>query len=123
MNKGQTMSKESAAKVRELMEQTVIAGTSRRSFRPITKDRKYKEIEMGGKTGHLTGDNPKGRVDWFVGYALEENRKIAVAAITVNKKFWTVKSAHLGQSMFKKYFAPVIAAQQTNKRSITSVEN
>lgn len=122
MNKGQTMSKESAAKVRELMEQTVIAGTSRRSFRPITKDRKFKEIEMGGKTGHLTGDNPKGRVDWFVGYALEENRKIAVAAITVNKKFWTVKSAHLGQSMFKKYFAPVIAAQQA-KRSITSVEN
>ncbi|MBO9666725.1 MAG: penicillin-binding protein [Bdellovibrio sp.] len=124
MNKGLTMSKESAVKVRELMEQTVIAGTSRRSFRPITKDRKFREIEMGGKTGHLTGDNPKGRVDWFVGYALEENRKIAVAAITVNKKFWTVKSAHLGQSMFRKYFGPVLAAQHQNqKRTVTSLDN
>jgi hypothetical protein len=59
-----------------------------------------------------------------VGYALEENRKIAVAAITVNKKFWTVKSAHLGQSMFRKYFGPVLAAQHQNqKRTVTSLDN
>ena len=112
LTNGHIMSKESAAKVRELMEQTVVAGTSRRSFRPIMKDRKFREIEMGGKTGHLTGDNPRGRVDWFVGYALDQERKIAVAAITVNKKFWTVKSAHLGQSMFRKYFGPVDSNQK-----------
>ncbi|KYG67469.1 penicillin-binding protein [Bdellovibrio bacteriovorus] len=115
MNKGPIMTKESAAKVRELMEQTVTAGTSRRSFRPILKDRKFREIEMGGKTGHLTGDNPRGRVDWFVGYALDGERKIAVAAITVNKKFWTVKSAHLGQSMFRKYFGPVVSTPMTDR--------
>lgn len=109
LDNGTIMTKESASKIRELMEQTVIAGTSRRSFRPIFKDRKFREIEMGGKTGHLTGDNPRGRVDWFVGYALDEDRKIAVAAITVNKKFWTVKSAHLGQSMFRKYFSPGVS--------------
>ncbi|MEN0058395.1 MAG: penicillin-binding transpeptidase domain-containing protein [Bdellovibrio sp.] len=111
---GFTMSKESAAKVRELMEQTVIAGTSRRSFRPIVKDRKFREIEMGGKTGHLTGDNPRGRVDWFVGYALDSDNKIAVAAITVNKKFWTVKSAYLGQSMFRAYFGPVVSQEKSH---------
>jgi cell division protein FtsI/penicillin-binding protein 2 len=114
LTNGTIMSKESAEKVRELMEQTVLAGTSRRSFRPITKDRKFREIEMGGKTGHLTGDNPAGRVDWFVGYALDEDRKIAVAAITVNKKFWTVKSAHLGQSMFRKYFGPLVSTPKTS---------
>ncbi|MNJ91372.1 Penicillin-binding protein 2B [compost metagenome] len=104
--KGAIMTPESASKLRELMGQTVTAGTSRRSFRPIMRDRKFREVEMGGKTGHLTGDNPRGRTDWFVGYAFDEDRKIAVAAITVNKKFWTVKSAHLGQSMFRKYFTP-----------------
>ncbi|MGZ3768199.1 MAG: penicillin-binding transpeptidase domain-containing protein [Bdellovibrio sp.] len=114
LDNGEIMSKESAAKVRELMEQTVMAGTSRRAFRPIVKDRKFREIEMGGKTGHLTGDNPRGRVDWFVGFALDEERKIAVAAITVNKKFWTVKSAHLGQSMFRKYFSPTVAGTSKN---------
>lgn len=114
LDNGVIMTKESAAKLRELMEQTVIAGTSRRSFRTIVKDRKFREIEMGGKTGHLTGDNPRGRVDWFVGYALGDDRKIAVAAITVNKKFWTVKSAHLGQSMFRKYFSSNISSRNKN---------
>ncbi|MFS4458618.1 penicillin-binding transpeptidase domain-containing protein [Bdellovibrio sp. HCB2-146] len=118
LSNGTIMTKESAGKVRELMEQTVLAGTSRRSFRPIVKDRKFREIEMGGKTGHLTGDNPRGRVDWFVGYALDEDRRIAVAAITVNKKFWTVKSAHLGQSMFRKYFGPLVSTQKN--RVVTS---
>ena len=123
MEKGATMSKESAGKIRELMEQTVLAGTSRRSFRPMLKDRKFREIEMGGKTGHLTGDNPKGRVDWFVGYALEEDRKIAVAAITVNKKFWTVKSAHLGQSMFRKYFGTMLTEHKHGKtRNVSSAD-
>lgn len=121
LTNGNIMTKESAAKVRELMERTVLAGTSRRSFRPIMKDRKFREIEMGGKTGHLTGDNPRGRVDWFVGYALDEERKIAVAAITVNKKFWTVKSSHLGQSMFRKYFGPVIA-EHKKARVISSTK-
>lgn len=115
LNNGHIMSKESAEQVREMMERTVTAGTSRRSFRPITKDHKFREIEMGGKTGHLTGDNPRGRTDWFVGFAQDGERKIAVAAITVNKKFWTVKSAHLGQSMFRKYFGPVVSSQQKGR--------
>ncbi len=100
------MSEVSAAKVKELMEQTILSGTSRKSFRSLVKNKNFREIEMGGKTGHLTGDNPKGRVDWFVGYAFDDTRKISLAAVTVNVKYWTVKSAHLGQSMFKKYFDP-----------------
>lgn len=100
-------SKENISKLRELMERTVIAGTSRKSFRTLTKSRKFSEIEMGGKTGHFTGENPKGRVDWFVGYAIDGNERIALAALTVNKQFWTVKSSYLGQSMFRKYFIGV----------------
>lgn len=103
--KGQVMDKDSAEEVRQLMERTVIAGTSRKTFRQITRDRKFKEIEMGGKTGHLTGEKPAGRVDWFVGYAMDDEDKIAVAAVTVSKKYWTVKSGHLGQSMFRKFFS------------------
>ncbi len=110
----------SAAKVRQLMERTIIAGTSRKSFRNLTRDRRFEEIEMGGKTGHLTGDNPKGRVDWFVGYAASEDRKLAIATITVNKKFWTVKSAYLGQSMFKAYFKPKLVMNGKNRQRIAN---
>ncbi len=104
LERGQILRAESAAKVRQMMEQTVLTGTSRKTFRKIVRDKKFREIEMGGKTGHFSGMSPKGRNDWFVGYASDDQDKIAVAAITVNVKKWTVKSSALGEMMFRKYF-------------------
>jgi len=115
LDNGHIMTAESAVKVRELMEETVTAGTSRKSFRKLVRNKKFKTIEMGGKTGHLTAENPRGRVDWFVGYAMDESNKIAIAAVSINKEKWTVKSAELGQNMFKKYYGPII-----QERMITS---
>jgi len=66
-----TMSPQGADKLKELMEATVRQGTSRKSFRTLVKDKKLRELIVGGKTGSLTGDNPKGKVDWFVGYATD----------------------------------------------------
>lgn len=114
VDSGTIMTVDSSQKVQELMEQTVISGTSRKSFRDLVHSRQFSELVMGGKTGHLTGDNPKGRVDWFVGYAAHEDRKIAIAAITINKKYWTVKSAYLGRTMIRKFFEPSIKAKIAN---------
>lgn len=108
LDNGHIMTPESAHKVRELMEETVTSGTSRKSFRNLVRNKKFREIEMGGKTGHLTAENPRGRVDWFVGYAMDESNRIAIAAVSINKEKWTVKSAELGQNMFKKYFGNII---------------
>lgn len=109
LEKGQIMAEESAQKMRTMMEETVLTGTSRKSFRSLVRSKKFREVQMGGKTGHLNGDNPKGRTDWFVGYAFDEERRLAIAAITVNEKFWTIKSAQVAQMIFRKYFEPVIA--------------
>jgi len=109
LEKGQIMAEESAIKMRTMMEETVLSGTSRKSFRSLVRSKKFSEVQMGGKTGHLTGDNPKGRTDWFVGYAYDGERRLAVATITVNEKFWTVKSSQVAQMLFRKYFEPVIA--------------
>lgn len=114
VDSGFLMTPDSSEKVRELMEQTILSGTSRKSFRDLVRNRQFREIEMGGKTGHLTGDNPKGRVDWFVGYASDDSRRIAVAALTVSKKYWTVKSAYLGRSMFRRYFEPIMKEKVAN---------
>ena len=100
-----TMSPEGSVHLREMMESTILNGTSRKTFRQLVKNRKYRELEMGGKTGSLTGDNPKGKVDWFVGYAIGgPHDKLAVAAITVNVQKWTVKSSFLAQSLFQTHF-------------------
>jgi peptidoglycan glycosyltransferase len=100
---------EGSERLRELMQATLVEGTGRKSFRPIVRSNQYTAVEVGGKTGSLMGDEPKGKVDWFVGYAIRGDQKIAIAAITVNKKFWTVKSAFLAQSIIKKHFKDDIA--------------
>lgn len=116
LEKGAIMNPASAEKVKALMERTVTSGTSRRSFKPLFRNSKIDIVEVGGKTGHLAGTNPQGRTDWFIGYAANDERKVAVSALTVNKKFWTVKSAHLGQVMFQKYFRGV----PPNRHELTS---
>lgn len=117
-----TMTGEGAQRLKELMEATVKQGTSRKSFRSLVRDRKFHELELGGKTGSLQGDNPKGKVDWFVGYAIGgENDRLAIGAITVNKQFWTVKSSFLAQSLFKKYFKEQFT-QQNQKFFNASVQ-
>ncbi len=111
----QVMTPESAEKIEQMMEQTVLAGTSRKAFRKLIKDKKFKEVEMGGKTGHLTGTNPKGRTDWFVGYAKDsDGNTVALAAITVNIKKWTVKSSSLAEMMFRKHFKYILDNKNKN---------
>lgn len=99
-----TMTPAGADQVRDLMEATITLGTSRKSFKPLIRNKRFKELIVGGKTGSLTGDNPRGKTDWFVGYAMNENQKIAIAALTVNVDYWTVKSSHLAQAMFQRHF-------------------
>lgn len=90
-----TMAPESSRKLRILMEETVERGTSRKSFRQIAGLKKFSHWDFGGKTGSLDGNSPKGRYDWFVGYASRAKQKIAVAALTINEDKWRVKSSYL----------------------------
>jgi len=95
-----------AGEMRELMRETVSHGTSRGAFRGFSKSRAYQNVDVGGKTGSLTGDDPAGKYDWFVGFANDGNRKIAIAALTVNKKAWRVKSSYLARRAIETYFKP-----------------
>ena len=97
------MTPESAVELRSLMAATVTKGTSRKSFRQTIRQARHDDVEMGGKTGSLTGLDPKGKCDWFVGYVIYNNRKIAVAALTVNEKNWKVKSSQLASFYLHEY--------------------
>lgn len=96
------MSPQTAAEMRELMQATVRRGTSRGSFRGF--NRRFPEVEVGGKTGTLSSLNPRGRTDWFVGYARDGSRRVAFAALTIHEKYWTVKSAYLVRRFLENYF-------------------
>lgn len=114
MTQSPVMSADSAKVVRELMTATVVKGTSRRTFRDFVRDKKLQHVKVGGKTGHLYGNDPRGTVDWFVGYASDKDRKVAIAAVLVNKKYWRVKSSYLSQRLFRKYFTPPTVQVSSN---------
>lgn len=104
---GQVMEADSARNLRELMRETVVRGTSQKSFRDLLRKKRVKEIEMGGKTGHLTGLSPKGNYDWFIGYATDGKKKIALAALTINEDTWRVKASYLARQFFESYFKTI----------------
>jgi len=120
----QIIAPESAAKCKAMVAHKGLTGNTQISFRQLVRDRRFRQIEMGGKTGHFTGTNPKGRTDWFVGYASDGDDRIAIAAITVNVEKWTVKSSALGEMMFRKYFnakkeEQLAAAAESKKLSVS----
>lgn len=98
-----TVDPSTAAEVRALMRETVKRGTSRGSFRRFFRGN-LAGLDVGGKTGSLTGVDPKGKYDWFVGFAQTGSRRIAVAALTVHKEYWRVKSSYLARRAFEAWY-------------------
>jgi cell division protein FtsI/penicillin-binding protein 2 len=93
-----------AVYVRDLMEGVIRKGTARTSFKHIIRSSKYSSLKIGGKTGSLDADLPKGRCDWFVGYAYNPGQRadgIAVAVVTVHGAFWTVHSAYIAAEVIR----------------------
>ena len=95
---------QSAEQLRELMQDTVRRGTSRKSFKTTLRKRQIEMVEFGGKTGSLTGGDPYGKCDWFVGYGRFDDMRIAVGVLTVNKDKWRVKSSYLASEYLRNYF-------------------
>jgi peptidoglycan glycosyltransferase len=108
---GKSVSPETAKELRTLMAETVTNGTSRKSFRGFFRGR-FSQLQVGGKTGHLTDRKYKGRVDWFVGFAQAHGRKIAVSVMTMHRKYWTVKSSYLARRTFETAFSQKKVAER-----------
>jgi peptidoglycan glycosyltransferase len=100
-----TMTAKSSEQMQLMMEETIISGTSRKAFKNFNKSKKYRDILVGGKTGSITGNEPRGKVDWFVGYADDQEKSIAIAVVSVNPKHWVVKSSQVAEFIIKNYYS------------------
>ena len=94
---------ETALDLKVLMRETVSKGSARASFKKFARN-DMRAVDVGGKTGSLTGENPRGRYDWFVGYAAKDGRKLAFATMCINEEFWYVKSAYVARKAIEYFF-------------------
>ena len=94
---------ETSEDLRKMMMATVEAGTARRPFRRLPAS--LRELEIGGKTGSITGGEPFGKRDWFVAYSRDpkrpDDRGVSLCVMIVNKKRWYVKSAQVAREIFE----------------------
>ena len=100
----QVISKSAANDLLSLMRETTRIGSARSSFTNLNRYKVYHDMEIGGKTGSLTGYSPKGRHDWFVGYAKKDGHKVAYASLIVNKEKWYVRSSYVARQFIYHYF-------------------
>ena len=100
----QIISSKAAKDLRSLMRETTRIGSARTSFKGLNRYKVYKDMEIGGKTGSLTGFSPKGRHDWFVGYAKKDGHQVAYASLIINKEKWYVRSSYVARQFIYHYF-------------------
>lgn len=101
------LSVEASKEMQEMMAMTIDGGTARKSFRRMNNG--YKNaLEIGGKTGSITGGKPFGKRDWFSAYAIprdaERGKGISISVMNVNVKKWHVKSTMLAKSIIEYYY-------------------
>ena len=101
------ISRESALELKNMMKLTIKKGTASKSFRGFSRG-KYKNIEVGGKTGSITGGDPFGKRDWFAGFSYRKHdaqNGISISVMMVNKKKWIIRSSAMARRIFERYYS------------------
>jgi cell division protein FtsI/penicillin-binding protein 2 len=95
-----------AAELRELMVGVVSRGTAKSAFRDPKGRPLLGPVRVSGKTGSLSGSDPKGRYEWFIGVAPAEEPTVAIAALVVNGAVWWRNASQVAAEVLKHVFCP-----------------
>jgi len=89
--------------LREMLIETTISGTARRAFHP--KGRPLLEpIRVAGKTGTLSGTDPAGHYEWFIGVAPANAPRVAVATLVVQQDKRFMSAAQVAAEVLRSVF-------------------
>jgi peptidoglycan glycosyltransferase len=97
------ISAQTAQDLTRMMRRTVEDGTASRTFQRYGKDL-IQKVTVSGKTGSLSGDDPPGLYDWFVGFATAEDPQVAFSAMAINYQRNKFRGAFIAQEALKTYF-------------------
>ena len=98
------ISEANASELRSMMVATTTRGTAKRAFRTKRGSPRLGAIRVAGKTGNISGRDPSGRYEWFVGLAPAENPQIAVVVLQLQGSLWWAKSSELAASVLQTVF-------------------
>ena len=98
---GRVISVETARRIRQVMDATIMGGTASSAFR----NHKYAKfrLDMGGKTGTLKGTNPVGLTTWFSGIYPLDHPEIVVSSVVMLEDLWLFKAPTLAAEAVHAY--------------------
>lgn len=99
----QPINSKTASDLSRMMLRTVEDGTASKVFQRYGKNL-LRKMSICGKTGSLSGHNPPGMYDWFVGFAPGDDPQIAFAVMIINHNRGRMKGAFVAQEALKTYF-------------------
>jgi len=102
----QAMDPDTAAQLREMLVDTTTRGTARSAFRRRNGRPMVGDVKIAGKTGSLTGRDPAGKYEWFVGVAPADAPALAVATVVVHGDLYWRGGAQLAADMLRRAFCP-----------------
>jgi cell division protein FtsI/penicillin-binding protein 2 len=120
------MTPELAEELRGMLTDTTRKGTARRAFRMRNGQPLLGPVEVAGKTGSLSGTDPKGRYEWFVGAAPAKRPEIAVAVLVVQGDQWWRSASQVAASVLQSVFcegrkcSPELAARWVSTDTVTA---
>jgi peptidoglycan glycosyltransferase len=86
-----------------MMTRTVTHGTARRAFFDPQGRAFLPGLQVAGKTGSLTREQPFRAYSWWVGFAPVDRPCIALAALVVNSPRWRIKASYLARETLRYY--------------------
>jgi peptidoglycan glycosyltransferase len=100
----QIMTPELADELREMLVRTTTRGTARSAFRDRRGRPRLGEIRVAAKTGNLSGGEPSGRYEWFIGVAPAKAPTVAVAVLQLQADLWWVRSSEIAADVLAEIF-------------------
>jgi cell division protein FtsI/penicillin-binding protein 2 len=100
----QVLSRKIADRLRQMMVGTTVSGTAKSAFRTRRGRRMLGDVAVAGKTGNVTGTDPYGRYEWFLGLAPAEDPTIAVVVLQLQSNLWWSRSSELAAKVLRAVF-------------------
>ena len=102
--KRRVLSKDIAQRLRSMLVSTTTSGTARSAFLDRHGRPRLGSIDVAGETGNLSGRNPSGRYEWFLGLAPAQDPKIAVVVLQLQGHMWWRRSTELAADVLQEVF-------------------
>jgi cell division protein FtsI/penicillin-binding protein 2 len=122
----QVMTPKLADELRAMLTDTTVKGTARSAFRKRNGKPLLGPVKVAGKTGSLSGTDPEGRYEWFVGVAPADHPEIAVAVLLVQSDQWWRSASQIAAEVLQGVFCegrkcrPELAARWVSTQTTTA---